>query len=510
MDEFLNMKIAVDFDGTIVEHDYPAIGKEKLFAFQTLRELQKQGALLILWTYRSGKELNEAVEYCKKNGVEFYAVNKNYPEEIFDETMMSRKIDADIYIDDKNIGGFMGWSGVWETLFPYENREQEFQKKSSSLGSILKRIRGNCFLAALLVLFSIPLTSCIGNTRSVVDGASLPNTDSSINTVAEARLFTIKLPENEKNIKLGDEVLVELDVDKQIPDSIIGVYDGKRVFAITSEPWSATVSTDVVSKTGRKNLKITAYKEGKAKTSATRVLNVFSDKIPDIHGFIVKNVYPHDRTAFTQGLFYEGGVLYEGTGQETHSNLREVELSTGKVNRQHNLESNLFGEGITLYNNLIYQVTWTSKVGFVYEKDTFKQLKKIYYQTEAWGLTTVDDKIVMSDGTNVIYFFDPNTFTVVSKIEVCDNEKQVTQLNELEYIEGEIWANVWLTDRIARIDPVSGKVNGYVVLSGLMTDKDVNTDEDVLNGIAYDRENKRIFVTGKNWPKLFEITLKNQ
>jgi len=140
MFDFTGIKIAVDFDGTIVEHEYPEIGKEKLFAFQTLKELEKKGARLILWTFRAGKELDDAVEYCRKNGIEFYAVNKNYPEEIFDDTV-SRKIDADIYIDDKNIGGFPGWSGVWQILTPYELQEQEAEKRiSSARKNIFKRL----------------------------------------------------------------------------------------------------------------------------------------------------------------------------------------------------------------------------------------------------------------------------------------------------------------------------------------------------------------------------------
>jgi hypothetical protein len=140
MIDFTGIKIAVDFDGTIVEHEYPAIGKEKLFAFQTLKELEKMGARLILWTFRTGKELDSAVEYCKKNGIEFYAVNKNYPEEIFDETV-SRKIDADIYIDDRNIGGFPGWSGVWQILTPYEIEQREAERRiSSARRNIFKRL----------------------------------------------------------------------------------------------------------------------------------------------------------------------------------------------------------------------------------------------------------------------------------------------------------------------------------------------------------------------------------
>ncbi|MFZ0281796.1 MAG: glutaminyl-peptide cyclotransferase, partial [Bacteroidales bacterium] len=209
---------------------------------------------------------------------------------------------------------------------------------------------------------------------------------------------------------------------------------------------------------------------------------------------------------FTQGLFYDGGVFYEGTGQEAGSSLREVEIETGKVIRQHNLDPSLFGEGITLYNDRIYQVSWRNKVGFVYERSTFNLINKIFYQTEGWGLTTMNDNIVMSDGTNVLYFFEPEMFTVVSRIEVYDDEKKVDQLNELEFIEGEIWANIWQSDLIARIDPVSGKVNSYVDLSALYPEaKRRESGSDVLNGIAYDAANKRIFVTGKRWPKLFEI-----
>ena len=180
-------------------------------------------------------------------------------------------------------------------------------------------------------------------------------------------------------------------------------------------------------------------------------------------------------------------------------------LETGKVIRQLNLDDSLFGEGITLYHDLIYQVTWKNKIGFVYNKSDFKLINKIYYQTEGWGLTNIDDKIVMSDGTNILYFFEPEMFTIVKRIEVYDNKKKVDQLNEIEYINGEIWANIWMTDLIARIDPVSGKVLAYIDLKGILPKSDRDAETDVLNGIAYDNQGKRIFVTGKRWPKLFEI-----
>jgi len=182
-------------------------------------------------------------------------------------------------------------------------------------------------------------------------------------------------------------------------------------------------------------------------------------------------------------------------------------LETGKVIRQHNLDDTLFGEGIALYKDRIYQVTWQNKVGFVYDRSTFNLINKIYYPTEGWGLTTIDSKIVMSDGTNILYFFEPEMFTVVSRIEVYDNEKKIDSLNELEYINGEIWANIWMSDLIARIDPISGKVLAYVDLKGILPESERNPDTDVLNGIAYDKSGGRIFVTGKKWPKLYEIRL---
>jgi glutamine cyclotransferase len=234
---------------------------------------------------------------------------------------------------------------------------------------------------------------------------------------------------------------------------------------------------------------------------------IYSDIIPQKNGYKVIHTYPHDREAFTQGLVYDKGLLFEGTGEKATSSLREVELETGKVLRQQNLDASLFGEGIALYQDRIYEVTWQSKVGFVYDKSTFKVINKIFYPTEGWGLTTIDDTIVMSDGTNVLYFYEPKMFTVVSRLEVYDNEHKVDSLNELEYINGEIWANIWMNDHIVRIDPLSGKVLGYINFKGILPESERNSTTDVLNGIAYDPDSKRIFVTGKRWPKLYEIKL---
>jgi len=234
---------------------------------------------------------------------------------------------------------------------------------------------------------------------------------------------------------------------------------------------------------------------------------IYSDIVPKRYGYKVIHTYPHDIEAFTQGLVYDKGMLFEGTGQKTGSSLREVELQTGKVIRQHNLDASLFGEGIALYRDRIYQVTWENKVGFIYDKATFNVINRFYYSTQGWGLTTLNDKLVMSDGSNILAFYEPDMFTMVSRLEVYDNEKKIDSINELEYINGEIWANIWMSDLIARIDPSSGKVLGYIDLRGLLPESDKTPETDVLNGIAWDREGNRIFLTGKKWPKLFEIRI---
>ncbi|NLD62756.1 MAG: glutaminyl-peptide cyclotransferase [Bacteroidales bacterium] len=233
---------------------------------------------------------------------------------------------------------------------------------------------------------------------------------------------------------------------------------------------------------------------------------MLSDISPVTYRYRVINRYPHDRRAYTQGLLYDDGFFFEGTGQQGESSLRKVEVETGRVISQVNLDGSLFGEGVALLEDRLYQLTWTSKVGFVYEKETLRQINRIYYQTQGWGLTTAGDSLVMSDGTNVIWFLDRD-FNVLSSVTVWDNKGMVDNLNELEMIDGELWANIWQTDRIARIDPVTGKVLGYVELNNLLPRSDRAPETDVLNGIAWDEKDRRLFVTGKYWPWLYEITV---
>jgi glutamine cyclotransferase len=364
-----------------------------------------------------------------------------------------------------------------------------------------------CFIVCSITLMLIWALSCSGRSGNAGDAVSLKNPG--VSEEVSSKLIKIISPEENTGFKLNQSIKVVIGlVDKSVvPDSLSIYFNGRFITSLKTAPWEYSIPSQFTSATGRKSLKVTAYNGNRAQNSITRFMIIFSDIVPKKNGYKVVHTYPHNRDAFTQGLVYDNGVLFEGTGQETGSTLREVELETGRVIRQHNLDASLFGEGIALLHDRIFQVTWKDKIGYVYNKSDFKLLNKIYYPTEGWGLTTINDKIVMSDGTNVLYFYEPEMFTVVSKIEVYDNEKKVDQLNELEYINGEIWANIWMTDLIARIDPETGKVLAYINLRGLLPASDRDADTDVLNGIAYDSSARRIFVTGKKWPKLFEIKI---
>jgi glutamine cyclotransferase len=226
-----------------------------------------------------------------------------------------------------------------------------------------------------------------------------------------------------------------------------------------------------------------------------------------VYSFTILNSYNHDRDAFTQGLAFENGILYEGTGLHGKSSLRRVDLKTGKVLQVYRLPHEYFGEGITIFRDTIIQLTWQSNKGFVYDKNSFRVLRDFTYATEGWGITYDGRRLIMSDGTSTLYFLDANTFKVSGHIQVYDNDMPVSNLNELEYIDGQIYANVWRTDSIAMIDPHSGRVTGWIDLSGILPPQIDDMPVDVLNGIAYDTANDRLFVTGKLWPRLFEIEL---
>ena len=225
-----------------------------------------------------------------------------------------------------------------------------------------------------------------------------------------------------------------------------------------------------------------------------------------LDGYGIVDVYPHDPGAFTQGLLIHDGRLYEGTGQFGRSTLRELDLETGEIIRHVSLPASRFGEGIAAVGDSLFQLTWRSETSYVYNSETFDKLGELHYEGEGWGLTYDGSHLILSDGTDVLRFLDPATFLVVETLQVWDDSGALHGLNELEYIDGEIYANVLPSDLIARISPETGQVTGWIYLQGLLTDEE-KQNTDVLNGIAWDPEERRLFVTGKNWPHLFEIDI---
>ena len=229
-----------------------------------------------------------------------------------------------------------------------------------------------------------------------------------------------------------------------------------------------------------------------------------------VHGYEIVREYPHDPDAFTQGLLYRDGALFESTGQYGRSSLRKVELATGKVLQQHRVDDRYFAEGLADWGTRLIQLTWQTNVGFVYDLTTFEPQSTFTYPGEGWGLTHDGSRLIMSDGSPNLRFLDPVTFQERGRIRVLDGPAPIDLLNELEFVKGEVYANVWGSDRIAIIDPAAGRVTGWVDLAGLLRGSARTGGEDVLNGIAYDAAQDRLFVTGKLWPKLFEIRVRRR
>lgn len=234
-------------------------------------------------------------------------------------------------------------------------------------------------------------------------------------------------------------------------------------------------------------------------TNNTNVLNYTYD---------VQKVWPHDSSAFTQGLIFHNGKLIESTGQEGMSSLRRVTIDTGTIEQKVDIPLPYFAEGVTLLNGKIYQLTWQHQRGFIYDVASFQKVGEFPYFGEGWGITDDGTSLIISDGSNRLRFIDPNTFQVTKTLAVMDRGRPVNEINELEYIQGKVYANIWHQDRIAVIDPETGRVTAWIDLSGLLNPAEVRDEEAVLNGIAYDEATQRLFVTGKLWPKLFEIRLK--
>ncbi|MCE1197411.1 MAG: glutaminyl-peptide cyclotransferase [Marinilabiliales bacterium] len=321
----------------------------------------------------------------------------------------------------------------------------------------------------------------------------------------------IQLESNGKSITWGEEIKVNLETklrDGNL-DKIFVFVDGIQVLDSKNLTNSFTYKSSDYG-VGKHLIKVKAVKDDGSIGENYKEIQVNSNVVPIKYTYKIITTFPHNPDHFTQGLEFHDSKLYEGTGQEGSSALYQINLQNGKEIRSYKLDDQFFGEGITILDGKIYQLTYKHRIGFVYDLNTFKPLKRWAFSSqEGWGLTNDGKSLIMSDGTEFINFINPITFQVERKIQVCDNRNLCTNINELEYIKGDIWANVWQTDRILIIDPKSGVVKAEIDMSGLSGTIVENPKNpiDVLNGIAWNPENDKIYVTGKLWPKLFEIQL---
>jgi glutamine cyclotransferase len=325
------------------------------------------------------------------------------------------------------------------------------------------------------------------------------------NVVKRISVIEIDSPEKGELFTIGDIIeinigLKELEVKV---DSLI-VQSGKLKSTLNIKNLVYNWDTKNLN-TGKNQLKVFAYSEGNKIDSYYLNLLFKSDIIPDYYKCKIIKTYPHDVGAYTQGLVFEDGIMYEGTGDWENSSLRKVNYETGEVLSVLGLGSKYFGEGITVFKDKIIQLTWKSKTGFVYDKKSFKLVSTLQYTTQGWGITNDGEKLIMSDGTETIHFLDPEYFNELSKIEVYDHEGAVQNINELEYINGIVYANIYQTEEIIAFDPLTGKVLKRIDCSNIVPDGFHEEIDNVLNGIAYDKQNDRYFLTGKRWPSLFEV-----
>lgn len=333
------------------------------------------------------------------------------------------------------------------------------------------------------------------------DTKEKPATKSPIIKKKASKLVT---PSINQQFKLGETINFEVAFkdENQSADSITLELKQEQVtFNSSNFSWSPEQP-----RVGKPRIKLTVHFNGKTETHYPKVI-VLPEASPVRYTYRVINTFPHDPTAYTQGLFWHDGILWESTGKEGASTMRKVELQTGKPTQKIDLDPALFGEGAAIFQDNIYQLTWTSQKGFVYDQE-LKQKSVFQYQTEGWGITNLEEHLIMSDGTENLYIMEPNGFTEIDRLQVYDNVGEVSDLNELENVNGKIYANVYGKEYIAVIDPTTGAVEATIDFEGIWTRDNSNSSLDyVLNGIAYDADGDRLFVTGKYWPNLFEVEL---
>ncbi len=326
---------------------------------------------------------------------------------------------------------------------------------------------------------------------------------------AKKQVAEIVAPMQSEIFKCGDPVQVRFNMKDKTTrlDSVVIKSGSGHVTTYTDSYQSIYLPTDH-SRVGQHIIKVTFFYEDSQKENHSVAITLLSDIIPKSYHYRIIGTYPHDETAFTQGLIYHDGYLLESTGQKGKSSLRKVKVTTGEIIQIVNLDPSFFGEGITILNDEIYQLTWTTQTGFIYSLENLELLKTFNYPNdEGWGLTSMDDNLVMTDGSSFLYVVEPKYFTQIEQIDVLNHKGRVTQLNELEYMNGKILANVLGESYIAVIDPASGKITGEIELQALIPEGFEKNMNKVLNGIAYDKTTHHLFVTGKYWPLLYEIEI---
>jgi len=317
--------------------------------------------------------------------------------------------------------------------------------------------------------------------------------------------FTIESKNLKQIYKPSESIDLEISNTENIAIDSVVYYANETKIAAVKQNQKTTFKLDKLS-FGTQEIKALVFAEGKQNECVTS-FELVSEITPKILEYSVANSYNHDLEAYTQGLEFYNGILYEGTGQRGESTLRKTDYKSGKVNKKIALEPQYFGEGITFFNGKIFQLTWQEKIGFIYNAETMEKESTFNYfkDMEGWGLTHNDKYLIMSDGTNTIYFLDPTTQKLIRSINVYTDTSKIDQINELEWIDGKIWANIYQKDAIAIINPENGAVEAVLDLAELKTKVKQHENIDVLNGIAYNPATKTVFVTGKNWDKLFEL-----
>ncbi len=357
------------------------------------------------------------------------------------------------------------------------------------------------FALLLNILLITSLQSCKTDTKE--ETTEQPSEQQHTESIVK-----VSLPNKTSVFTLGEKIQFRLAFDSTQHFNTLELYiDEKKIHATDGKIENYTISTDSLL-VGSHTFSCKIKKEGQYVDVDNCNFILLSDIVPEEGNFFIKRTFPHDTHAYTQGLQYENGKLYEGTGMNGESMLKEISPRNGSTIREIGIPEEYFGEGITIVGNKIVQLTWRTNIGFVYEKSTFKKLREFNYPTEGWGLTFDGTHLIMTDGSENMYFMDTANYTVLKKIQVYDNNGPIEKLNELEYVDGYVYANIYTTDFIVKIDPRTGKVIKRWEFPDMLEESDITEQTDVLNGIAYNKDTKRFYITGKYWPKMFEIAFK--